>query len=64
MTVLKNTAIALATTAALSTAAYAGGLNEPVMEPEIIVEETTTGAGGGWVLPVMLLAVIAAVAAN
>jgi hypothetical protein len=48
MTVIKNTAIALAMAAAMSTAAYAGGLDTPVMEPEIIVEETTAGTGGGW----------------
>jgi hypothetical protein len=63
MTVVKKTAIALATVAAMSTAAHAGGMDEPVMEPEIIVEETSTGTGGGWVVPVVLLAVIAAVAA-
>jgi hypothetical protein len=61
MTLIKNTAIAFATAAAMSTAAYAGGMDAPVMEPEIIVEEST-GTGGGWVVPVLLLAVVAAVA--
>jgi hypothetical protein len=47
----------------MTTAAHAGGMSEPVMEPEIIVEETSTGTGGGWVVPVVLLALVAAVAA-
>ncbi len=63
MTTIKNTAIALAMAAAMSTAAYAGSMEAPVMEPEIIVEETSTGTGGGWVIPVVLLALVAAVAA-
>lgn len=62
MTLIKNTAIAIATAAAMSTAAYAGSMDAPVMEPEIIVEETTAGTGGGWVVPVLLLAVVAAIA--
>jgi hypothetical protein len=41
--------------------AHAGNLAEPIMEPEIIVEEST-GTGGGWVVPLILVAVIAAVA--
>jgi hypothetical protein len=44
--------------------ANAGGMAEPVMEPEIIVEETATGTGGGWVVPLILIAVIAAVASS
>lgn len=54
----------LALAAALSlagTSAFAGTIAEPVMEPEIIVEETA-GTGGGIVVPLLLLAVIAAVA--
>ena len=43
--------------------ANAGGMAEPVMEPEIIVEETT-GTGGGWIVPLILIAVIAAVASS
>ncbi|MGI1661854.1 hypothetical protein ACRDNQ_06415 [Palleronia sp. KMU-117] len=61
MTLIKNTAIALAAVATMSTAAYAGGMSEPVMEPEIIVEEST-GTGGAWIVPVIVLALVAAVA--
>ncbi len=63
MNCLKKTAILAASVAAFSTAAVAGGMEEPVMEPEIIVEEST-GSNQGWVIPVLLLAVLAAVAAD
>lgn len=43
--------------------ASAGGLTEPVLEPEIIVEESTTGKGG-YVIQLALLAVIAMHIAN
>ena len=54
----------LAFAAALSlgaTSTFAGGPVEPIMEPEVIVEET--GTAGGIVVPLVLLAVVAAVAA-
>jgi hypothetical protein len=54
----------LALAAALSltaTSVFAGGPVEPIMEPEVIVEET--GTSGGIVVPLVLLAVVAAVAA-
>jgi hypothetical protein len=62
MTLIKNTTIALAMAAALSTAAYAGGMDAPVMEPEIIVQETTDGSGRWWVGPLIILGLVAAVA--
>jgi hypothetical protein len=43
--------------------AFAGGMSEPVMEPEIIVEEST-GSSGGIVIPLLLLALVAAIAAD
>jgi len=59
-----RTLLASAAVAALATLpALAGGMAEPVMEPEIIVEEST-GTGGGWVVPLVLIAVIAAVASS
>ena len=60
----------LALAAALSfgtTSAFAGGYAppvvepEPVMEPQVVVEETA-GTSGGIVVPLLLLAVVAAVA--
>ena len=54
--------IALAAALSLAgTSAFAGGPVEPIMEPEVIVEET--GTAGGIVVPLVLLAVVAAVAA-
>lgn len=41
----------------ISASAQAGGLAEPMMEPEVIAEETT--ASGGFVIPLLLLAIIA-----
>ena len=41
--------------------AFAGGLSEPVMEPEIIIEGST-GSSGDFVIPLLLLALVAAVA--
>ena len=49
--------------------ALAGGMDqpmmeaEPMMEPEVVVEEST-GTSGGFIVPLMLLAVIAAVASS
>lgn len=41
-----------------ATAAVAGNLNEPVLEPVItpvIIEEETSSAGNGWLVPVLAL---------
>ena len=59
---MRKTVFTLAAIAGLSaTAAVAGGMEEPMMEPEIIVEEST-GSSGGFVLPLMLIAIAAAIA--
>jgi len=47
--------------AAAATTATAGSMEEPVMEMPVIVEETNTSAVG-WVVPLLLVAVLAAVA--
>lgn len=61
---MRKTVFTLAAIAGLSaSAAVAGGLSEPVMEPEIIVEEST-GSSGGVVVPLLLLAVLVAVASD
>ncbi|MCU0856069.1 MAG: hypothetical protein MUF63_14465 [Rhodobacteraceae bacterium] len=57
-----KTMIAAAALSALVThPALAGGMAEPVMEPEVIVEETAAGTGGAWVVPLVLLALATAV---
>ncbi|WP_413719581.1 hypothetical protein [Silicimonas sp. MF1-12-2] len=61
---MRKTVFTLAAIAGLSaSAAFAGGMSEPVMEPEIVVEEST-GSSGGIVLPLLLLALVAAIAAD
>jgi hypothetical protein len=57
----------LALAAALSvvaTGAFAGGVVEPVMEPVVVVEDTSTSAGGILVPILALVLIAAAVAAN
>jgi hypothetical protein len=60
---MKKLVLAAALTGLASTA-FAGGLAEPVMEPQIIVEETAGTTAGGIVVPLILLALIAAVASQ
>jgi hypothetical protein len=63
---MKKIALAAALSAAGSTA-FAGGVGgkyaDPVIEPEIIVEETRKSAAG-IVVPIMLLILIAAAVAS
>lgn len=52
--------------AALSVAAtsvFAGGIAEPVMEPEVVAAETSSSAGG-IIVPLLLILVIAAAASS
>ena len=56
----------LALAAALSVAAttsFAGGMAEPVMEPEVVKAETSS-SGGGLLVPLLLLVVLAAAASS
>ena len=56
----------LALAAALSVAAtssFAGGMAEPVMEPEV-VEAKTSSSAGGIIVPLLLLVILAAAASN
>jgi len=63
---MKKIALAAAFSAAASTA-FAGGIGgkyaDPIIEPEIIVEETRKSAAG-IVVPILLLVLIAAAAAS
>ncbi|SEM47830.1 hypothetical protein SAMN04488103_101260 [Gemmobacter aquatilis] len=59
---MKKLALAAALSVAASTA-FAGGMVEPVMEPEV-VEAATSSSSGGVIIPLLLLLVVAAVAAN
>ncbi len=59
---MKKLALAAALSVAATTA-FAGGLVEPVMEPEV-VEAATSSSAGGIIIPLLLLIVIAAAASN
>jgi hypothetical protein len=59
---MKKLALAAALSVAATTA-FAGGLEEPIVEP-VIIEEDTAGSGGDWIIPVILLALIGAAAAS
>ena len=59
---MKKLALAAALTV-VATASFAGGMAEPVMEPEIVAAATSSSAGGIVVL-LLLLLVIAAAASN
>ncbi len=60
---MKKLALAAVITVAASTA-YAGGLSAPIIEPEVIVQDTSGSSAGGIVVPLILLALVAAVALN
>jgi hypothetical protein len=54
--------LALATVMALTAStAFAGGLAEPIVEPEVVVKQTSSSSGGV-VVPLLILLVIAAAA--
>ncbi|TCP61103.1 hypothetical protein EV663_10650 [Rhodovulum bhavnagarense] len=55
---MKKIALAAALSVAATTA-FAGGYSEPVIEPEVIVEDTSSSAGGVLV-PILALVLIAA----
>lgn len=48
----------------LASQAHATGMAETLVEPEVIAEETRQAGSGGFVLPLILLALIAAVASG
>ncbi|WP_297769319.1 hypothetical protein [uncultured Roseovarius sp.] len=60
---MKKLVLAAALSAAASTA-FAGNISEPVIEAPVVVEETnaSSSAAGVWV-PLVLLAIVAAVVA-
>jgi len=60
---MKKLALAAVLSAVASTSAFAGGLEEPIVEP-VIIEEDTSGTNAGWVVPVVLLALIAVAASS
>ncbi len=62
---MKSTIVAALITLGSYGSAYAGGLDGPIMEPvmaPVIVEEQS-GTSGEFVLPLMVIAIIAAIVA-
>jgi hypothetical protein len=57
---MKKIALAAAFSLAATTA-YAGGMSEPVMEPEVIVEDTAS-SDGGILVPLLAIILFAAAA--
>jgi len=55
---MKKIALAAALSVAASTA-FAGGVVEPTMEPEV-VKAATTSSSGGILIPLLLLVIVAA----
>ncbi|WP_420861820.1 hypothetical protein [Algirhabdus cladophorae] len=62
---MKKIVLAAAFATAASTA-FAGNMEEPMMEmePEMIVEETTGSSAGGIILPLMAILLLAAAASS
>ena len=59
----KPLALAAVAVALAAAPLHAGGVAEPVMEPEVIVEESSASSGG-YLLPLLLIAVLVAVASS
>ncbi|GAA0297015.1 hypothetical protein [Rhodovulum strictum] len=59
---MKKIALAAAVSVA-ATAGFAGNMAPPVMEPEVIVQDTSSSAGG-IIVPILALILLAAVIAD
>lgn len=59
---MKTFSLAAAAVAFGATTAFAGGPTEPVieLEPVEIIEDTTAGSSGGLIVPLIIVALIAA----
>jgi hypothetical protein len=60
---MKKIALAAALSIAATTA-FAGGMVEPVMEPEPVVEKAASSSAGGIIVPLLVLLLVAAAASN
>jgi hypothetical protein len=61
---MKKIALAAALSVAASSA-FAGGVVEPTMEPEVVVTETkTSSSGSGVLIPLLLVIVLATIVAS
>ncbi len=60
---MKSVIFAAAMTAAFGDSAFAGGMAEPAMEPEV-VEAASSSSSAGIIVPILLLLLIAAAASG
>lgn len=56
---MKKTICAAVLSVAMAGGAYAGGVAEPVMEPEVVVAETSASSEGGIIVPLLMILFIA-----
>jgi len=60
----KNLFGALLLSGVATTAGFAGGLSDPEVTPEIIIQETVKSSSDDWVVPFMTLLLLATAAAT
>lgn len=60
---MKKIALIAVVFAVAGAAAFAGGLEAPVMETQVMVEEAAASSAGGLLLPLLLLLLVAAAVA-
>jgi len=61
---MKKLALAAAIVAVAGTAAFAGGMEAPMMEMAPVVEESAGTSAGGFLVPLMLLLLVALALSN
>ncbi len=61
---MKKVALAAAITAVAASSAFAGSYVEPIIEPEIVVEEAAGTSNAGLIVPLLLIAIVAAAVAS
>ncbi len=60
---MKKIALAAALTLSATTA-FAGGIAEPMVEPEVVEAKSASSSAGGIVVPLLVLLLVAAAASN
>lgn len=57
---MKKVMLAATVVALAATAAHAGSLADPIVEPEIVVETATSSSAAGIIVPLLFLAAVGA----
>ncbi|AKS46287.1 hypothetical protein SAMN05444287_1399 [Octadecabacter temperatus] len=58
----RNTLVAAALATTFALPAFAGGISDPIMDPEIIIQHVETPSSGSAMLPVIIFALLVAAA--